>query len=488
MSGCSTLLNDDILREIAFHASRPTCLTLMRTCKFLYSEGAKAALRHPVTLTHYMGMFRFLHFLHAGDRFRYVRELRICFVTMDQAGLSELEESIRLMTGLEALLFDLDPEKNHYAEDVLGYFPPLVDAISRIPHLRRISIKGAGPCAKELMRRLQYNSLESVLLNWDFGRHWARGRPPFVGSDPWPSLHPVPFLAKWTSTLQELTCEHWYNSRVLPVFPHVYPNMRRLTIRNDCRYPRLAPLIRAYPNLAYLDVNTFGDTAYHLPDPEAEEARSVNVSSQHAADAPGPWRRLAEVVGPIVELYALGLQAPVGLLRVPGFGIGDRNLDYFSTVFRDLQPRGIQFAAEGELFLPQFVELVRGPGASFLENIDLRVILHRNQADKDFAAVLDDLASGLARLPLRRLHIRLVANELKPPSDTPLLTGELHTPLTPAERSLDDFDVDAYVRRLASVVESLTEAVVEIQDLRQRSTGLRQSSKYGEFRRVVGSD
>ncbi|RDX40611.1 hypothetical protein OH76DRAFT_1490135 [Lentinus brumalis] len=265
--------------------------------------------------------------------------------------------------------------------------------------------------------------------------------------------------------------------------------MRRLTIRNDCRYPRLAPLIRAYPNLAYLNVNTFGDTAYHLPDPEAEAARAVNVSSQHAADAPGPWRRLEEIVGPIVELYALGLQAPVGLLRVPEFGIGDRNLDYFSTVFRDLQLRGIQFAAEGELFLPRFVELVRGPGASFLENIDLRVHLHRDQADKDLAAVLDDLGSGLARLPLRRLHLRLVANELRPPSHTqaPLLTGELHTPLTPAERSLDEFDVDAYVRRLASAVDSLTEAVVEIQDLRQRSTGLRQSNKCGNFSRVVGS-
>ncbi|TFK93204.1 hypothetical protein K466DRAFT_658664 [Polyporus arcularius HHB13444] len=486
MSGCSTLLNDDILREIAFHASRPTCLTLMRTCKFLYSEGAKAALRHPVTLTHYMGMFKFLRFLHAGDRFRYVRELRICFVTTNLAGLSDLEESIRLMTGLEALLFDVDTERNDYAEHMLGYF--LIDAISRIPHLRRISIKGADPGAKDLMRTLQTNSLESVLLNWDFARHWVRGHPPFVGSgDSLPSLHPVPFLAKWTSTLQELTCVHWYNSPVLLVYPHVYPHMRRLTITKASGYLLLAPLMRAYPNLAYLNVDTFGGTGIDYSDPE--EVRSINVSSQHAADAPGPWRSLKEVVGPVDELYALGLQAPIGILRIVD-SVSNGSLEDFTAVLRDVQPRGIQLAADGELFLPRFAKLVRGPGASRLENIDLRVHLHGDLADKNIAAMLDDLCSGLVRLPLRRLHIRLAANELRPPSHTqaPLLTGELHTPLTPVERSLDEFDVDAYVRRLASAVESLTEAVVEIQNLRQRSTGLRQSNKCGHFRRVVGSD
>lgn len=38
----------------------------------------------------------------------------------------------------------------------------------------------------------------------------------------------------------------------LPVFPHIHPNMRKLSIDWD-DYPLVAPYTRAYPNLEWLD-------------------------------------------------------------------------------------------------------------------------------------------------------------------------------------------------------------------------------------------
>ncbi|TFK93197.1 hypothetical protein K466DRAFT_581151, partial [Polyporus arcularius HHB13444] len=60
-------------------------------------------------------------------------------------------------------------------------------------------------------------------------------------------MGPVPLLARWRSTLEELNCENRFTASDLPVFTDVYPNM--LTIERD-DLPLVAPYICAYPSLS----------------------------------------------------------------------------------------------------------------------------------------------------------------------------------------------------------------------------------------------
>ncbi|TFK82507.1 hypothetical protein K466DRAFT_655684 [Polyporus arcularius HHB13444] len=474
----STLpLNLDILRQIAWSSDRQTCAALIQSCRFFYQEAAKRVLHDFVNLSYPRDVGKFVRFLgpqpHA--RARHVRELRIGVSRLSLKDLRALEGSIAQMDRLESLWID-------EGEELFEFCPSLLETLAGLTSLRRLRVCSAGELTWIFLKALK-SDLISISLNWmGSDENWFAEQG--LDDDDWAVFHPVPVLAKWRSTLEELTCESWFTASDLPVFTDVYPNMRRLTIERD-DFPLVAPYIRAYPNLACLSVQTdhVEDIRYPEDVERLHQHRALNIGSQQAVGGPGTWQHLGEYVGSLVDLYLLG---PICHISRIAFTtqMTDRHLELLSAVLSCAQPRHLKL--EGDVSLlghstHSLPTILLGPASSRLESLVLNVDLKTEGTPLDAGAALTALASTLAKLPLCRLRLRVFQHHSRPPQRWPGDFSEsddsesesesaqtraarndtrAHVQDTPQDSELD---IDAFM----SVLPSLTDAVVEFTSTRK---------------------
>ncbi|KAI0690930.1 hypothetical protein C8T65DRAFT_87260 [Cerioporus squamosus] len=470
----SPALHWDVLREVALCANRSTCATLMLSCRFFYHEAAKSILYEEIPLRTEHQVAKFLWFLHADNdyRSRYVRNLYLGCYNLMLPTLDSLVHSMTRMAGLEHLRIG-------DGEALLNEFPELADVIGEMTCLRHLDIGYAGHLTCALLESMQ-SSLVSIRLNWmgyDEGFFDTE-----VSSDRLNQYHPVPFLAKWASRLEELACEAWYTGADVPVFTQVYPKLRTLELSRD-DFPLVVPYIRAFPNLQQLTFQTDHSDQYNdcdelsLPE-EIRQHRKGNISSQLAPDGPGTWQHLEELSGCLVDLYLLGLTSQVSRIRV-FTRLTAAHLDLLSIVLSYAQPLHLMIGGDGVLLTHptrNLAAILRESWAAHLESLVVEITLTKEDGDADIPSLLHALASSLSSLPMRRLRLNLNSNSLNPTPHSPGTfdrwmakryglpepRSPYPAPLTPAEVMLQSFDVDAFVRTLGESNPSLEDAIVQV--------------------------
>ncbi|RPD71384.1 hypothetical protein L226DRAFT_573875 [Lentinus tigrinus ALCF2SS1-7] len=458
------LLNYDILLEVAYLADRRTCASLMLTCKALNKAAAKSILRPlsgRITLWTDRDVALLLRFLHADpSRFQYVREIDISLGLMSPYMDDDVE---RLLDGLRRMK-RLDTLGILHAEITLES-SVFFDGVARLTKIRQLELQGAEDFACGLLSQMQAD-LVSIHVDWlprDSDDDFYDYR-----------YHPVPLLAKWTATLEELTWEWYTYPTALPEFTQVYPKLRRLSFLSDS-FPHIAPFIRAYPNLVRFTVRTQCNIDDGI-DPDSltqqlRDRRAVNIQSQR--DQGGgktvTWTHLEELVGSVIDLYALGLTCLIQRVHIDDSVSSHWDLEFpvyefLPAVLEYAQPRHLKVQGDSMLLIHPshgLTTLLRsGSCAEHLESLVLD--FNFPDEDSDIVTALSDLADSLRRLPLRRLRLRLRITILDRSDSTPSRYHEMPEPQEAVAfiSTIENLDLEAYVRDLVDALPSLEDAVV----------------------------
>ncbi|KAI0708049.1 hypothetical protein C8Q76DRAFT_139706 [Earliella scabrosa] len=285
-------------------------------------------------------------------------------------------------------------------------------------------------------------------------------------------MHPVPFLSKWTSTLEELSCKCWHtypDAQPLSLFTEVYPKMRKLQIEYDYHLVA-AHYIRAFPNLVSLHLWT-GHTAV-IPDVQNNAAaeridalRDENMQMQHRLgldSLTSYWQHLDEYTGSLTHLYILGLTCRICAMRFDE-AVSEAHLPLLLAVLSHAQPVHLKIHGWAALLDHPTHRLAwvlqQADCARRLESLAIHLTLHSlNKRDMDVALRFDELATMLAGIPgpLRRLRLRVTGHvsHLSRPSrsKTPPQLGVL----------LSQVDAQAYVQKLVKAIPTLTDVVIVI--------------------------
>ncbi|KAI0708022.1 hypothetical protein C8Q76DRAFT_747277 [Earliella scabrosa] len=273
----------------------------------------------------------------------------------------------------------------------------------------------------------------------------------------------------------------WYTRQDVTSFDHVYPNLRQLSIDRD-EFPLIAPYVCAFPNLTTLHVET--DHGEDIDDDDATgllyEHHALNVRSQQEGGKAGTtWQYLQEYTGGLVDLYVLGLTCRIPHLFFHS-AIDERHYDMLSIILSYAQPVRLNITRVRDPFLTDptrgLAAILHDSGASALESLVVVFELSKASREVDVAAALDTLAQSLKRLPLCHLRLRISDYGLNPtpppPSAMDIMLAKQggepppkpHPPMpfTPAEVSLQSFDVEEFTKGLGDAIPSLCDAIVKV--------------------------
>ena len=486
----------------------------MRTSKFFNSEAVKCALREPIYLRGSGDLDKFLRFLEPRDPTccRHIRDLRLGFGDARPDLMDNLTQRLVHMSSLETVALD-------FGEEFLDCFPEFGDALATLTTLRHLTISYVGELTSDLLEAMQ-PGLVSLDLGWlGYDEGFFQGELPY---EKWSEYHPVPFLAKWSSTLEKLSCNMWYTRQDVTPFDHVYPNLRQLSIDRD-EFPLIAPYVCAFPNLTTLHVET--DHGEDIDDDDAAERlyehHALNVRSQQEGGKAGTtWQYLQEYTGGLVDLYVLGLTCRIPRLFFHSV-IDERHYDMLSIILSYAQPVRLNITRVRDPFLTDptrgLAAILQDSGASALESLVVVFELSKASREVDVAAALvshpslpvhvnalfmgaplqDTLAQSLKRLPLRHLRLRVSDYGLNPtpppPSAMDIMLAkqggepppEPHPPMpfTPAEVSLQSFDVEEFTKGLGDAIPTLCDAIVKVSAPRSghRTASIKRGTTCEEF-------
>ncbi len=382
----------DILREIAFICPRETCATLMRTCAFFKHEAAASILGREIQLFDKQTTAGFLKFLHAGNKPRYpcVRHLTLGFhdyfpLTPDNA--NALANAIPLMAGLVVARIVC-------AEWTLGKWPAIGDAIASLPSLRQISLMRAGLRSWQLLfslRSAKLRSIEFQILAHS-GADEGLSTRQSLGA-PSLSSHPVQIFGRWSSTLTELAYQCVYAPAAhdaLPCYPEVYPMMRTLYICHCIGRVDPTPYIRAFPNLAHLQVKTLLHKGVHEYRTSIAHSQREVQRGGPASHQPGQWRELIQFNGSLVDLYALALNCRISHIRLAHCTY-DIDLPLLRAVLADARPLHLNIywltrsSQHTRNILPPILQT---QGASRLQSLVISCKIGRCISHEDVASAL----------------------------------------------------------------------------------------------------
>ncbi|KAI0794613.1 hypothetical protein C8Q74DRAFT_1249785 [Fomes fomentarius] len=246
-----------------------------------------------------------------------------------------------------------------------------------------------------------------------------------------------------------------------PCFPAVYPLMRTLLIRHRGRLDP-TPYIRAFPNLAHLEV----DTQSVLND-DVHESRASNIRSQREIDHLGPasqefgWRELVQFHGSLVDLYALALNCRISHIILDKC-TDDIHLPLLPAVLADARPLHLNIEGlEGILYHPthSLSAILQTQGASRLESLVVSCSIFNHTPHEDIVSALSSLAASLAMLPgpFRRLRMGIHLDEYR----------SLPSP----EASPEWLTITAANIDVEKIVQNLVESIPTLEDVLFRCSG-----------------
>ncbi|KAM5542664.1 hypothetical protein V8D89_003625 [Ganoderma adspersum] len=388
------LTYDILLRMISLYSCASEAVPLIATCRVLYHEGTKIALRKPVVLFNAAGLASFLKFLHAesSSRCRHLRQLELWGARVDAKLIRELLETLPLLVNLQNLqLAD--------AEELLVSDPALPRAFAALTSLRHSPLLSV---AVDFITDCRYNSAAL----------WDR-----LTLAQWPNYHPTTLLANVSSTLEELQCVTWSTNPDWDVAINpsekVYPNMRKLSMENPYFPLRIDPFIRAFPNLTHLNVHTKPEGFYWNADFELEDlpaSHEGNIVQQLTSC--GTWTHLEHFTGGLSELYAIGLTCRISRITIIDELNDELELETLATALQHARPLHLKFQNGIPYSLleksePNFISTLRSEGISDLINLDIYILFKREDRGKDWRATVDNLVSALTGLRLKFLALRL---------------------------------------------------------------------------------
>ncbi|KAI0762212.1 hypothetical protein C8Q74DRAFT_1450509 [Fomes fomentarius] len=450
----------DILREIAFICPGEICTTLMRTCTFFYHEAAASILGHTIHLYNESVVTHFLRFLRAGKKPRYpcVRNLSLGFhhyFSPSPDTANALANAITLMAGLVVVRI--------FGEYTLWKWPAIGDAIASLPSLRQISLTTMGLRSWQLLFSLRSAKLRSIELHI-LAHSGADGADEELStrqslSAPSLSSHPVQLFGRWTSTLTELT----YHRRdappvqdASPSYSAVYPMMRTLSIRHRGRLDP-TPYIRAFPNLAHLNVDTqlqsnddvHGYRTSNIHSQRERQRLGTTSPSQHAG-----WQELIQFNGPLVDLYALALDSRISHIRLDDY-TDDIDLALLSAVLADARPVHLNiYRCNGILQHPtdNLASILQTQGGSRLESLVVSCQIDGCTPLEDVAFGLCSLAASLAMLPgpFRRLRLAIYSYLRGGTYQSPADSEPHRRTIAAAHVDVEDF-VQIFVKRIPAL-------------------------------------
>ncbi|KAI1789247.1 hypothetical protein LXA43DRAFT_1021900 [Ganoderma leucocontextum] len=377
------------------------------------------------------------------------------------------------MTGLKWLIIGA-------AEPMFEFYPYLLPTFAALRSLKLLVISHVGARCYEMIRTLQSELVFASI-------HFPPGEP--VDLSLAASSHPIVMLERSASTLEVLAynCLFDRNPELIFSSPRViYPKLHTLTLL-DSSTPNPIPFINSCPNFAHIFVESTlareGGAMHQLQ-------REVNLGLQRPSKDGRPfgWKHLQTFTGHVVDLWVLGLAC-----RIPRLCLEDVPSEHPPLALTDVlayaRPTLLTITFDNHPFidiLAGFLEALRSDGVSGLRSLAFMIDLMAGDRDLDVGHALINLESALVGLQLSSLafSVRDVAlapeNASSPAEGTnahfthgtqPAETtqragydsGQSAPPLSLAERTLNDFDVQAFVHRLLAAIPTIQNAMVVIE-------------------------
>ncbi len=381
------LTYDILLHMISLYSCASEAVPLIATCRVLYHEGVKIALKKPVVIFDATELASFLKFLHAenSSRCRYLKELDIWGFHAEPELVQELLKILPLLVNIETLQLAS-------AEQFLASDPALPMAFAALTSLRHVDVCGASDATCAFLSSLN-SPLVSATVDFitdhddDSTDLWDR-----LTVDQWPIYHPTALLGNLSSTLEELRCVSWSTTPVAIRSDRVYTNMRKLSIEVHNLHLRIDPFICAFPNLTDLNVHTdnFYDPIYETDLEAMRTSHETNVRQQLTSC--GTWTRLEHFTGRLSDLYAIGLTCRIGRITIVD-DVGDElRMGMLATVLRYARPLHLKLQGIACTMLegsePSFISTLRSEGASALLNLDVCIYFGEEDRDRDLTVVV----------------------------------------------------------------------------------------------------
>ena len=386
------LTYDTLLHVISMTDDAEDCVPLVATCRVLYHEGAKFALRKPILIFNEEQLVLFLRFLRAEDlsRCQHLRQLELWSFSKELEGIQVFIDTLPHLVNLESLrLATAEELLQHHLADSLE--PALLPPLAALTNLRHLSLSEANIITCSLLSSLQ-SPLVSFRIDFlldDDMMLWGG-----IDRDGWSKYHPIMLLANFAPTLQELRCICWYTNGndIPPENLKVYPNMRRFSIDVHGPFPlRIDPFIRAFPNLTDLHVCT--DLYGVRYSGGARQLHDSNVARLlDPLDTCGVWAHLEHFSGTLVDLYSIGLISHIPRITLIDTLQDGQRADILATVLRYARPVHLQLKRITALTLGDaergFISVLGESGMTNLSNLNLSVTFDRDDREKDLTAVM----------------------------------------------------------------------------------------------------
>ncbi|KAI0721293.1 hypothetical protein C8T65DRAFT_724568 [Cerioporus squamosus] len=429
----------DVLYAIATFSGPHEVTVLMRTCRFLYHEGAKILLWRGPWLDGPKTLASFVKFMDAEElsRCQHLRSLSIVGFWEPGTLVDGAGQALAGLLGANSFQ-SLTCLYLSRAEVVFQHTQDLIAAFAKLPSLKAITLVGCGDLSTAFLRALKskLTFVELVYVtNFDLGTP-ARS-----------DLHPLVALQNVRETLRKLHMAELtsFLGHTLSLQP--YPNLEVLVIeRTDC--PVLGPYISSCPHVKKLHVFTYScefDDEENLED-LVNFRTSISITKHNT------------VIGGVHDIYITGLSCPIEELSM-NLGVRDGFYavipillvaEVYSLTLTTAKPH--VFDTDGGL--PLVLRAL--PEASpDLEDLNLTIQISRTN---------EELHSALKRIlvPIAHLQICTFALTLDL-EETPDLLG------SPMDRFLSEFDFQQCARDVLSASATLEE--VEIRMLAHPSRG-----------------
>ncbi|KAI0371391.1 hypothetical protein BV20DRAFT_1035369 [Pilatotrama ljubarskyi] len=397
-ASCVETLDWDVLSHIITFLGRPDVSRLTRTCRALHAVGIRQLLYDPIELwsDNIVSFYACVQGDAASHRGLFVRELNI------NCSLSRPRQRS-------------DRDERGCGAENLPVSQLLAGILQRTTRLQRLEPDWAAAGLSSYLRdsaELRIPFVSQAL--WEDLKHLrAPLRPLSIQFGPMqdsPVVDPVPLLARFSSTLEELDLSGvQFKARTTE-----YPRVRKLSI-SDCYCDfllggiDLAPVRAAFPNVTEL---SFSAAKVHPEASQWLEGRSCDKpelvercrrsNRKSGRGQAGVWKHLERVtVGHVLDLYMLGLGMHVPHVEIKM--LSESTIHMMQDVLEDTRPSSLAlslFAVDpGVDYIPQV--LPSSGATDCLSSVALTLLCTRPAID------VDKVVHNLSAMPLPRRAERL---------------------------------------------------------------------------------
>nr|VWO94545.1 pH-response regulator protein palF/RIM8 [Ganoderma boninense] len=381
---------------------------MMATCHVLYHEGAKIILRNtPVSFdektseSKALSLLRFIQAEHLS-RCSYIRELHLLMTSVPDVLAMALVQLVPRMISLKVLSVAI--------EDALESYPELLFAFSSLQSVENLLVANAGEHSCALVRSLQSPIVEAEIF-YGPTSSFRRAREDLSSKT---ECHPLVMLQHSAATLTTLVAGFLVDSNIQLVFvrpPDITFPLVHTLILHECTSLTLTPYVKCLPNLTHLCIRYRGQSPWDDHDDHGHGQipgaglpalqREMNLTLPGRLDpatqyGPPAWKRLDEYIGPLMDLWVLGLTCPIACLKLEdGFArlsSGARAPTALTDVLAYARPTELAIVFRRctltDFLATDFLDALATEGAAGLRSLMVAVWVREGDRDLDMGPAL----------------------------------------------------------------------------------------------------